>query len=153
MKEIIAKLQQIGVTATNKQVNNWLSSNQKGLGTLTDADIVTMARDLKPVAAMTKTSSSKPAVQQQEESAAAISGENIYTSIGDVEFEQMGDQDYADDLATIEAMGKRDAITDAELLFGAHQRGYVSEFNRRLQGHKSFRHGIFARAAATVRGA
>lgn len=152
MQEIISKLAAMGIAATNKQVNNWLTQNDRGLGTLTDGDIITMARDLKPQAAIAKTGSSKPAVTQQEESA-VTAGENICTSIAGIEFDQAGKADYADELATIEAMGKRDAQVDADLLFGAHERGYIGEFNARLQSHKSFRRNIFSRAAATVRGA
>jgi hypothetical protein len=144
MKEIISKLEQMGVTATNKQIDKWLSENKLGLGTLTDGNIVTMARDLKAIGALAV---AKAAVEQQDSAVSAAAepaGENIYTC---------NDFDYDAEIAALEAIGRRDAEKDADLLFGAHERGYQAAFDRRLQSNASFRLRLVERAAATVRGA
>jgi hypothetical protein len=148
MREIIAKLSEMGVTANAKQINRWLSEHDRGLGTLTDGDIIQMAQDLKPTTAIAKTSSKPAAVQQQS---VAAPTENIY-SCG-TEFEAVGEIDYQSELAAVEQIGKVEGDRDAALLFEAHQRGYAAAFNGRLQQHRNFRQSLFSSASRAIKGA
>ena len=141
MKEIIAKLAAMGVAAKSAQINSWLKTNNKGLGTLDDLDIVAMGRDLS-VAGLVP--SIAGAIKQPQGTSVEPVAPN---------FERVDRVSVEAELRAIEELGAKEGEIDAGLLFDAHERGYTRAFARRVDQGKNFRSQLFARAASAIKGA
>lgn len=127
MDQIISKLNELGVSATKKQISPWLSANSIDPNSITDAQIIALADHLN--AAIAPTASD---LATGGKVATCEPPSNVI------------------DLDSIRKIGLTDGEKDAALLFEQYQNGYTEAFNRVVESRSGFREQLREIAIASI---
>ena len=147
MKEILLKLNGMGVSATKEMVEAWLKNNKKGLGTLDDLDIIAMAKSFPAAIERAET---KKAIEVAPKSMPLSNSKSVGVAVQLPAFDTAPPESFTEELEAVEQLGQAEGSEDAALLFGAHQRGYSTAFVQGLENHRNFRRELLKRAIAAI---